>query len=60
MSNLFKELKGKDEFYVIEETTHQKVFIGSREECFKYYKTYVDVFRKQGKRIAVLRMSDLA
>lgn len=49
------ELKEKNEFYVIEETTHQKVFIGSRGECFEYYKTYVDVFRKQDKRIAVLR-----
>lgn len=49
------ELKEKNEFYVIEETTHQEIFIGSRGECFEYYKTYVDVFRKQGRRIAVLK-----
>lgn len=49
------KLKEKNEFYVIEETTHQRVFEGTREESFKYYKTYVDVFKKQGKRIAVLK-----
>lgn len=49
------ELKEKNEFYVIEETTHKKVFTGTREECFKYYKTHVDIYKNQFKRIAVLK-----
>ena len=50
------KLKDEDEFYVIEETTGKKVFCGTREECFKYYKTHVDIFKNQFKRIAVLRV----
>ena len=49
------KLKDENEFYVIEETTGKKVFCGTREECFKYYKTHVDIFKNQFKRIAVLR-----
>ena len=49
------ELKDENEFYVIEETTGKRVFCGTREECFKYYKTHVDIFKNQFKRIAVLR-----
>lgn len=49
------KLKDENEFYVIEETTGKKVFCGTREECFKYYKTHVDTFKNQFKRIAVLR-----
>ena len=45
----------EDNFYVIEETTHQRIFEGTRTEAFRYYKTYVDTFKKQGKRIAVLK-----
>lgn len=45
----------EDNFYVIEETTHQRVFEGTRTEAFRYYKTYVDTFKEQGKRIAVLK-----
>lgn len=49
------ELKDENEFYVIEETTGKRVFCGTREECFKYYKTHVDELKKQGKRIAALK-----
>ena len=49
------KLKDENEFYVIEETTGKRVFCGTREECFKYYKTHVDIFKNQFKRIAVLR-----
>lgn len=49
------ELKDENEFYVIEETTGKRVFCGTREECFKYYKTHVDIFKNQFKRIAVLK-----
>lgn len=49
------ELKEENEFYVIEETTGKRVFCGTREECFKYYKTHVDELKKQGKRIAALK-----
>ena len=49
------ELKDENEFYVIEETTGKRIFCGTREECFKYYKTHVDIFKNQFKRIAVLR-----
>ena len=49
------KLKDENEFYVIEETTGKKVFCGTREECFKYYKTHVDIFKNQFKRIAVLK-----
>ena len=45
----------EDNFYVIEETTHQRIFEGDRTEAFRYYKTYVDTFKEQGKRIAVLK-----
>ena len=45
----------EDNFYVIEETTHQRVFEGTRTEAFRYYKTYVDTFKEQEKRIAVLK-----
>ena len=45
----------EDNFYVIEETTGKRVFEGNRRECFDYYKTHVDEFKKQGKRIAVLK-----
>ena len=45
----------EDNFYVIEETTHRRVFEGTREQCFKYYKTHVDIFKNQFKRIAVLK-----
>ena len=45
----------ENNFYVIEETTGKKVFCGTREECFKYYKTHADIFKNQFKRIAVLR-----
>ena len=45
----------EDNFYVIEETTHRIVFEGTREQCFKYYKTHVDIFKNQFKRIAVLK-----
>lgn len=45
----------EDNFYVIEETTGKRVFEGDRTQCFEYYKTYVDTFRKQGKRIVVLK-----
>ena len=45
----------EDNFYVIEETTHQRIFEGTRTEAFRYYKTYVDTFKEQGKRIAVLK-----
>ena len=48
-------LKEDDEFYVIEETTGKRVFEGSRRECFDYYKTHVDKFKKQEKRIVVLK-----
>ena len=47
--------ENEDDFYVIEETTHQRVFEGTREQCFKYYKTHVDIFKNQFKRIAVLK-----
>ena len=49
------ELKEKNEFYVIEETTGKIIFEGTRRESFDYYKTHVDELKKQGKRIAVLR-----
>ena len=49
------KLKDENEFYVIEETTGKKVFEGDRTEAFRYYKTYVDTFKEQGKRIAVLK-----
>ena len=49
------KLKDENEFYVIEETTGKRIFCGTREECFKYYKTHVDIFKNQFKRIAVLR-----
>ena len=49
------ELKDENEFYVIEETTGKRIFCGTREECFKYYKTHVDELKKQGKRIAALK-----
>lgn len=45
----------EDNFYVIEEATHKRVFEGTREQCFKYYKTHVDIFKNQFKRIAVLK-----
>ena len=45
----------EDNFYVIEETTGKRIFEGTRRECFDYYKTHVDTFRKQGKRIAILK-----
>lgn len=45
----------EDNFYVIEETTGKRVFEGNRRECFDYYKTHVDEFKKQGKRIAILK-----
>ena len=45
----------EDDFYVIEETTGKIMFTGNRAECFKYYKTHVDIYKKQSKRIAVLR-----
>lgn len=51
MSNLLDE----NEFYVIEETTGKIMFTGNRMECFEYYKTHVDEFKNQFKRIAVLR-----
>lgn len=47
--------KNEDDFYVIEETTHRIIFEGDRTQCFEYYKTYVDTFKEQGKRIAVLK-----
>ena len=49
------ELKEKNEFYVIEETTGKIIFEGTRRESFDYYKTHVDELKKLGKRIAVLR-----
>ena len=49
------KLKDENEFYVIEETTGKRVFEGNRRECFDYYKTHVDIFKNQFKRIAVLR-----
>ena len=49
------KLKDENEFYVIEETTGKRVFEGNRRECFDYYKTHVDEFKKQEKRIAVLK-----
>ena len=49
------EVLDEPEFYVIEETTHKKVFEGTREQCFKYYKTHVDIYKNQFKRIAVLK-----
>lgn len=49
------KLKDENEFYVIEETTGKIMFTGNRMECFKYYKTHVDIFKNQFKRIAVLR-----
>ena len=49
------KLKDENEFYVIEETTGKKVFESNRRECFDYYKTHVDIFKNQFKRIAVLR-----
>ena len=45
----------EDNFYVIEETTGKRVFEGNRRECFDYYKTHVDEFKKQEKRIVVLK-----
>ena len=45
----------EDNFYVIEETTGKRVFEGNRRECFDYYKTHVDTFKEQEKRIAVLK-----
>ena len=45
----------EDNFYVIEETTGKRVFEGNRRECFDYYKTHVDIFKNQGKRIAILK-----
>ena len=45
----------EDDFYVIEETTGKRVFEGNRRECFDYYKTHVDTFKEQEKRIAVLK-----
>ena len=45
----------EDNFYVIEETTGKRIFEGTRRECFDYYKTHVDEFKKQGKRIAALK-----
>ena len=45
----------EDNFYVIEETTGKRVFEGTRRECFDYYKTHVDEFKKQEKRIVVLK-----
>ena len=45
----------EDNFYVIEETTGKRVFEGNRTQCFEYYKTYVDTFKEQEKRIAVLK-----
>ena len=47
--------ENEDDFYVIEEATHRRVFEGTREQCFKYYKTHVDIFKNQFKRIAVLK-----
>ena len=49
------KLKDENEFYVIEETTGKRIFCGTRVECFKYYKTHVDEFKNQGKRIAALK-----
>ena len=49
------KLKDENEFYVIEETTGKIMFTGNRMECFDYYKTHVDIFKNQFKRIAVLR-----
>lgn len=49
------EVLDEPEFYVIEETTHKKVFEGTREQCFKYYKTHVDIYKNQFKRIAILK-----
>ena len=49
------EVLDEPEFYVIEETTHKKVFEGTREQCFKYYKTHADIYKNQFKRIAVLK-----
>ena len=51
--NMLEEIE--DNFYVIEETTGKRVFEGNRRECFDYYKTHVDEFKKQEKRIAVLK-----
>ena len=45
----------EDNFYVIEETTGKIMFTGNRAECFDYYKTHVDTFKEQEKRIAVLK-----
>lgn len=45
----------EDNFYVIEETTGKRIFEGDRTQCFEYYKTYVDTFKEQEKRIAVLK-----
>lgn len=45
----------EDDFYVIEETTGKRIFEGDRTQCFEYYKTYVDTFKEQEKRIAVLK-----
>ena len=45
----------EDNFYVIEETTGKRIFEGTRRECFDYYKTHVDTFKEQEKRIAVLK-----
>ena len=47
------ERYGRNQSY--QETTHQRVFEGTREQCFKYYKTHVDIFKNQFKRIAVLK-----
>ena len=49
------KLKDENEFYVIEETTGKRVFEGNRRECFDYYKTHVDIYKNQFKRIAVLK-----
>ena len=49
------EVLDEPEFYVIEETTGKIMFTGNRMECFDYYKTHVDIFKNQFKRIAVLR-----
>ena len=51
--NMLEEIK--DNFYVIEETTGKRIFEGTRRECFDYYKTHVDEFKKQEKRIVVLK-----
>ena len=51
--NMLEEIE--DNFYVIEEITGKRIFEGTRRECFDYYKTHVDEFKKQGKRIAALK-----